>query len=206
MTRLAILGSLSYTEMHGYEIRREIEARRMERWADVSYGSIYGRLRHLVDEGLVEVIRTEQVENRPSRTVYGITDAGRDALVEALQTAFGVPELPAMTVDLALSYCVTESSRLGSAQLRSLLEIRLVDLDGIAEELRQVRNGPVSEQPGVGALVDDLLSHSEQRLAVELDWTRHVLGRLAAGAYRTPPRGAIDPSHSGGHEQVARRP
>jgi len=176
----------------------------MERWADVSYGSIYGRLRRLVDEQLVEVVRTEQVENRPSRTVYGITEAGRDALGKALQNAFGVPELPAMTIDLALSYCVTESSRVGSTQLRSLLEARVTRLDLIAEELRQARNGPVSEQPGVGALVDDLLSHSEQRVAAERDWTRHVLERLAAGAYRTPSHGAIDPSPSGSPERLER--
>lgn len=205
ITRLAIVGTLSYAPMHGYEIRREIEARRMERWADVGYGSIYGRLRRLVDEGLVEIVRTERANNRPSRTVYGITDLGRQALVEALGTALAVPEFPAVTVDLALSYCVTESSRLGLAQLERLLEARLARLDAIAAELDHASDEPVGPQPGVSALVEDLLRHSKERVATERDWTHHVLGRLVAGDYRTPPVGALDPAPSEGLVQPEER-
>src|SRR5690625_4040861 len=77
-TRMAILGALSFRPMHGYEIRRELELRRVDRWAGVSYGSIYGRLRSLVREKHIEVVGSEQVGNRPARTVYRITPAGAD--------------------------------------------------------------------------------------------------------------------------------
>src|SRR5699024_2102842 len=86
-TRMAILGALSFRPMHGYEIRRELELRRVDRWAGVSYGSIYGRLRSLVREKHIEVVGSEQVGNRPARTVYRITPAGADELTRAMRTA-----------------------------------------------------------------------------------------------------------------------
>lgn len=192
LTRLAILGSLSYAPMHGYEIRQEIERRRLERWADISYGSIYGRLRRLVDEGMVEIVRTERESNRPARTVHRITSAGEEELARSMHAALSQADFSAHTIDLALSYCATPAGRLGAELLVRLLRKRLVRLGEVADELRAALVETVSDQPGVRALVDDLVSHSQRRVAVEHEWTEHVLGRVTAGDYYTPPTGPID--------------
>lgn len=178
--------------MHGYEVRRELEGRRLERWANVSYGSIYGRLGRLADEGSIEVVRTEREAKRPARTVYQLTRAGRDELVQAMQTALREPTFAAMPVDLALSFCVTSAARFGEQQVRPLLEERLAGLDDIHDELHRSLLEPVSEQPGVRALVEDLLDHSRRRIEAEREWTEHVLRRLSAGDYHTPESGPID--------------
>src|SRR5690625_7601859 len=87
-TRMAILGALSFRPMHGYEIRRELELRRVDRWAGVRYESIYGRLRSLVREHLFDDVDFEQVGNRPARTVYWSIPAGGYALTRAMRIAY----------------------------------------------------------------------------------------------------------------------
>ena len=76
-TRLLILGVLRHKQpTHGYDVRRELEAWQAERWANIAYGSIYFALNKMAEEGLVEVVDTDQVGKRPARTTYTITAAG----------------------------------------------------------------------------------------------------------------------------------
>src|SRR5581483_1598119 len=73
-TRLLILGVLRLKQpVHGYDVRRELEAWRAERWANIAYGSIYFALNKMAEEGLVEAVGTDQVGRRPARTQYKIT-------------------------------------------------------------------------------------------------------------------------------------
>lgn len=189
---MAILGALSFRPMHGYEIRQELELRRVDRWAGVSYGSIYGRLRSLVREKSVEVIGSEQVGNRPARTVYRITRGGTDELTQAMRMALSIPEFSPQPIDLALSFCVTGDARLGSEELTRLLRIRARTLAALATELAQARSEPVSSAPGVSNLVSDLFAHSQQQIEAEQRWVGHILTRLEAGAYASPAHGALD--------------
>src|SRR5699024_124783 len=141
---MAILSTLSFRPMYGYEIRRELELRRVDRWAGVSYGSIYGRLRSLVQEGHVEVVGSEQVGGRPARTVYRITPAVIIELNRAMRTALSTPQFPPQPVDLALSFCATADARLGTEELTRLLSIRAKTLTDLAADLDEARTEPVS--------------------------------------------------------------
>jgi DNA-binding PadR family transcriptional regulator len=76
-TRLLILGVLKKRALHGYEVRHQLELWNAEQWANVAYGSIYFALKKMAEEGLVEEVGTDQVGNRPARTVYAITEDGR---------------------------------------------------------------------------------------------------------------------------------
>lgn len=189
---MAILSTLSFRPMHGYEIRQELELRRIDRWAGVSYGSIYGRLRSLVQEGHVEVVGSEQVGNRPARTVYRITRAGTNELTQAMRTALSTPQFPPQPVDLALSFCATPDARLGTEELTRLLSSRAKTLADLIDELDQARTEPVSSEPGVADLVSDLFDHSRQQVEAEQQWVTHILKRLASGVYASPERGALD--------------
>ncbi|UWP83679.1 PadR family transcriptional regulator [Dactylosporangium fulvum] len=79
-TRLMILGLVSQLQpVHGYDIRKELTSWNVESWANVQPGSIYHALRKMAEEGLLEEVDTEQVNNRPARTRYRMT---RDGEVE----------------------------------------------------------------------------------------------------------------------------
>jgi len=76
-TRLLILGVLrSKQPIHGYDVRRELEAWQAERWAHIAYGSIYFALNKMAAERLVKAVETDQVGKRPARTTYAITPEG----------------------------------------------------------------------------------------------------------------------------------
>ncbi len=84
--RLLILGVLQFkSPAHGYEIRRELESWHAEHWAHIAYGSIYFALNKMADEGLVAAVRTDQVGKRPARTLYTITDVGKEEFQRLLR-------------------------------------------------------------------------------------------------------------------------
>jgi PadR family transcriptional regulator AphA len=76
-TAYVILGMLRNEPRSGYEIKRVVDRSTRFFWA-ASYGQIYPELRALAEAGLVEG------ESRPTggrrRTVYRLTDAGREEL------------------------------------------------------------------------------------------------------------------------------
>ena len=75
-TTIVILGLLHFRDMHGYEVKRTIE-REMGNFRSVNYGSIYFCLRKLQAERCVQG-RREKPSKNPPRTVYAITDKGRE--------------------------------------------------------------------------------------------------------------------------------
>lgn len=191
VTRLVVLALLACRPMHGYGLRQEIELRKMDLWADVSYGSIYPRLRQLAAEGLIEPAGSAREGRRPARTTYQITAAGRRHLLELVRAAIMQPQFTAQAVDVALTFCATAASLLGSAEVAELLEMRQRALATIADDLVRATNDQVSPEPGVRALVTDLINHSRQRVAAEQTWTGHVLSQVQSDAYATPENGAL---------------
>ncbi len=80
--RHAILGLLHYQDMHGYRIKRHMEQHFGHMWS-INYGQIYPNLKKMEEQGLVtkkEVARA----GTPSRKLYSITAAGKEAFAEWL--------------------------------------------------------------------------------------------------------------------------
>ena len=70
-------------EASGYEIKKTLESAPFSHFQDTSFGSIYPALNRLTAEGLADC-REEAQDKRPDKKVYSITEAGRQALTEAL--------------------------------------------------------------------------------------------------------------------------
>lgn len=85
-TRLMLLGLVRWLQpVHGYELLRELTSWGVEDWGKVKPGSIYHGLKKLTADGCLEVVATEQVENRPARTSYRITAKGEAEFQETLR-------------------------------------------------------------------------------------------------------------------------
>jgi DNA-binding PadR family transcriptional regulator len=123
--RLFILGSLAERgPMHGHALRLLADEEHVAEWADVTPGAIYGAIKRLAVEGLIDALRVEREGNYPERQVFEITDAGRASLAQIrlhdLETIVYRPD----PFDLAMA-------RLGPENLEGLgelLEVRLADL------------------------------------------------------------------------------
>jgi PadR family transcriptional regulator AphA len=76
-TAYVVLGMLRHEPRSGYEIKRVVDRSTRFFWA-ASYGQIYPELRNLEQVGLVEG-RAEPRGGR-KRTIYTLTDAGREEL------------------------------------------------------------------------------------------------------------------------------
>lgn len=85
--RLIILGLLSQSSMHGYEIQKWLETSDASFWADVKSGSIYHALRKMEQEELIEIHSKKSVGNR-SKAIYSITKNGRNRLRELLESGW----------------------------------------------------------------------------------------------------------------------
>jgi DNA-binding PadR family transcriptional regulator len=98
---LAVLSMLTEEPMHAYRMQQLIKERRKDDVVNVSQrNSVYQTIQRLVRDGLVAVASTERAENRPERTTYRITDAGRATLGDWLRAmlsnpARDYPEFPA---------------------------------------------------------------------------------------------------------------
>jgi DNA-binding PadR family transcriptional regulator len=178
MTRVVLLGVLRNGPLHGYAIKQTLHGWYMDFWADVKLGSIYAGLKRLVSEGLVEEVGTSRSGNRPVRTTYRITPAGRTELRRLLRSFWTPPTRIARPVDMALQFV----NELPPEEIEPLLRERLQALDNQISIFRpELRPG--FDDPARQARVDDLHEHELVLLQAERVWCEHVLSRLRAGAY-----------------------
>ena len=75
-----ILGLLNHENLTGYEIKKRIDSSLHYFWKG-SFGSIYPALVSLEKQGMITKVDNEDNSKR-ERNVYGITDAGRNYLIQ----------------------------------------------------------------------------------------------------------------------------
>lgn len=171
---LAALGVLVERPMHPYEMAAALRSQGKEGDLPLKGGSLYAVVQALEKNGYVAATGTSRQGNRPERTVYAITDAGRAELTGWLADLLVAPtrEYPRFEAALSLAAIIPPDT------VQDLLGRRLVDLDAaIAAERVQVAEA---------ALPRILLLDNEYRialLAAEADWLRGVLADLADGTF-----------------------
>lgn len=170
--RLFILGTLSANgPMHGHQIRLQAQSDRTEQWTDVRVGSLYGALKRLALEGLVEEVRSEREGNLPERTVYGITRAGRAALRtvhdEALRKVAWSPD----PFDLALAHA-------RDVPEETLAHIVVDRLAALAAQEAALRHQLEFADPYLTEAERMVLNHLIARKAVEVRWHEDLVDRL----------------------------
>jgi DNA-binding PadR family transcriptional regulator len=161
--------------MHVYRMQKLIEAQGKDRVVNVrARASLYQTIDRLVRHGLVEVAERVRVEGYPDRTVYAITEAGREAarrwLRQMLHNTEG--EYPEFIVAVSILF------GLPPEDARSELELRAERLAAALEDAkRELADAPA----GLPRL---FLLEEEYRMAIleaELAWVRGVIADLAAG-------------------------
>ena len=164
--------------MHGHKIRAAAQLDRVELWADIKPGSLYGALRRMADEGVVEVVRTEQEGNLPARTVYGITDKGRADLVSLIRSVLADTRLRPDPIQLVLLH----GGEIGSDELRTAARQRR---DSYAAQLDFWRTLRVEAEPYLTRLEAIAFDYTLMRLETEVTWHDRLLAELADTAEQT---------------------
>jgi len=165
---LAVLSYLSQQPMHPYELGRTLREHGDERSIRFNHGSLYMVIGQLAKAGFIAGQETSRAGQRPERTVYALTDAGRDELRDWLAELVGQPqhEYPAFVAALSLIGALPPS------QVLALLRLRLGHLAEQEAEARGLVDTSLAN--GVPGL---FLIEEEYRLAL-LEAESAFAGRL----------------------------
>ncbi|HEY0816578.1 MAG TPA: PadR family transcriptional regulator [Pseudonocardia sp.] len=170
--RLYILGALAALgPMHGHQIRREAQTNRTELWTDIKVGSLYAALNRMAEEGIIEAVRTERSGNLPARTIYAITDTGRQELAVLRDDVLREVRLRPDPVDLALQY----SAELGPDAVIAAFTNRRAALQAELDAWELLH---AQAKPHLHGTEPLSFAHFTIRLKAEIAWHDYVIAEL----------------------------
>jgi DNA-binding PadR family transcriptional regulator len=173
---LAVLACLYEKPMHPYEIASTLRERHKDESIKLNYGSLYSVVESLKGHTLIVEQQTARQGNRPERTVYELTDAGRLELIDWLSELLCRPVKEFTSFEAGLSLLPV----LPPNDVQALLEERCKRLELEIEQYRTTRR--ITESQRVPRL---FLVESEYRIALreaELSWTRGLIADIASGS------------------------
>lgn len=154
---LAVLCYLTQKPMHPYELGRTLRDHGDARSIKFNHGSLYMVVQQLAKAGFIVEQGTTREGQRPERTVYALTDAGRHELRDWLRELVEVPENEYPHFVAALSLIAA----LPPDEVVDLLQRRTVRLTDQRTEIRDLIDATLAQ--GVHPL---FLVEEEYRLAL----------------------------------------
>ena len=129
---LAVLALLWERPMHPYEMSMTLRERRKDESVKLNFGSLYSVVDSLAKHGLIEAASTERDGNRPTRTVYRLTDAGATEAIDWMTDLVRTPAKEFPQFEAALSFLPL----LGPDDVVRLLRLRQATLERTLTALR----------------------------------------------------------------------
>ena len=174
---LAVLGLLHEAPMHGYELRKRLNAL-LGMFRAFSYGSLYPCLKQLLADGMIVEDRPEEanaplaLQSRRSKIVYKLTADGKERL-QRLLTEAG----PAAWEDEGFGVHFAFFSHTRADVRLRILEGRRSRLE---ERLESVRAALARTRERVDSYTLELQSHGLESVEREVRWLNELIGRERA--------------------------
>ncbi len=173
---LAVLAALYPRPMHPYEIAKMLKTTGKEHDMSLKWGSFYTVIRNLDKHGLIAAVGATRQGNRPERTTYAITDAGRAELVDWVRELVATPRLEESGFRAGLSVLPVLHPDVAADLLRE----RIGRLGTQRDADRATLDATVERVPRL------FLIESEYDLALleaEIAWTRSLVDEFEAGTF-----------------------
>lgn len=179
-TALVVLALLHEEPMHPYEMHQTLRIRHTDRVVKLKAGTLYHTVERLARHGLIATTETTRAGRRPERTVYEITDAGRDVFAEQTLQMLGSPaeEYPEYPLALTLANDIPVETVITELE-RRCGELRR------ANELDELGIGRLERMDLPRAYWLDVVYQQTMRKA-ELAWTEALLEDLRNGRLTWP--------------------
>jgi len=167
--------------MHPYEIATTLRDQHHDSAVKLNYGSLYSVIDSMRRVGWVEVQGTDRQGNRPERTVYAITDAGRSELTRWLRELLSTPakEYPLFSAGL------TFITALPPDEVMAQLALRVHRLETEVQQARAALQAAVEGTAESPAVPRVFLIEDEYQLTLkesELAWVRGLLQEMNTGS------------------------
>lgn len=174
---LTVLAMLTLGPRHTYEMQRFVVKTRKDYLTGLPR-SMYHAVDRLERDGLIAVDHVDRAEGRPERTLYRLTEVGRDALGDRLSRLLATPDRDATLFVAALSL----AAALPQARVEAALRERVAALAGEREALL----GDLRSAVGVERILLVEAEFEAARLGGEHDWVTGFLAELGDGRLRWP--------------------
>jgi DNA-binding PadR family transcriptional regulator len=170
--RLFILGALDMEgEMHGHQLRQLAEKEHIDMWTDITVGGLYGAIKRLAADGLIEEARVEREGAYPERQVWRITDAGHESLHTLRHQGLTEIVMRPDPFDLAIArFDLDEADA-----LPGLISARIQRLKSMLAE-SEAHTEFIARYLSLGER--HVMKHRAERLRAEIAWHEELLGKL----------------------------
>jgi DNA-binding PadR family transcriptional regulator len=177
-----VLNLLNERPMHPYEMRSLMRERGHDRAFPLKEASLYDTVERLAAHGFIESVEVNREGRRPERTIYAITDVGRDELLVWLTelTSMPTPEYPTLAAALMFIYA------LGRQRAIAALYERARRLEAEIAKMDAYRRAYESENPHFPRLFGIEEEYAQAMRRAELDWVRQTVAELRDGSLPWP--------------------
>ncbi len=177
---LAVLRLLQERPMHPYEMQQLIRDRSTDRVVKVRAGSLYHTIERLARQRLIEPVETGREGRRPERTVYAITESGRDAYASDLRELVRTPvqEYPVFGAAVEMLYTLDRDDAV------RLLERRTTALEALLAAHDQVTASLTKRGLPRIAMIE--VEYAQAMWRAEMAWVRQLIDDIRSGELGWP--------------------
>ncbi|MDQ0878163.1 DNA-binding PadR family transcriptional regulator [Paenibacillus sp. V4I3] len=165
--KLVILGLLMEANRHTYEIRQTMKERGMNNYMKLQDGSLYYAMDQLHKDRLVEAYEVVRDTNRPEKTIYQITAAGKLKFQELLVEQLHEEIKHYHPLYVALPFSVHGDQ----AKIADILENKILAQKMIMNKMKSLYEEHISIVPRV---VLQMLIGTYKRAFSELKWLEQL--------------------------------
>jgi DNA-binding PadR family transcriptional regulator len=179
---LSVLNLLNERPMHPYEMRSLMRERGHDRAFKIRESSVYDTVSRLANRGFIEPVEVNRAGRRPERTVYAITEAGRDELLVWLRELTSEPaaDYPAFAAPLMFIYALGREGAIGALRQRAVwLEAKIARSDAF----RQALMADIGDFPRIFGIEEEYVQAMRK---AELAWVRATVAELLDGSLAWP--------------------
>ena len=166
-----VLALLREGDMHPYEMIRLMRERHDDRLAPMTNGSLYHTVARLLKQALVAEVGVDRCGNRPERTTYTLTEAGRDAVPEWVRRELARIDRPEQ-----FRIALAESHNLDRSEVLDLLGRRRTALQAHHAYHRDGRQKAIARDVPEQYLVE--IDREAALTDADLRWLDNLIARL----------------------------
>lgn len=163
-------------DKHPYEIQQIMHERNMDQYIKLAKGSLYYAVDQLADKKLIEVREIVTDQSRPDKTIYSITEAGKEAFQKLLRKQINTELTHFHPMYTALAFIHHGDGTMVQEALTERLEYTKMQL----EMLERVYNLYGIHSPkGSQAIMEN----AHELCKVELKWLKKLQEDLDCGLF-----------------------
>ena len=173
---MAVLALLHEEPMHPYQISHTMRERHMDWTIKLKFGSLYHTVEALLRDGLIENVERGRDGRRPERTVYGLTERGRQEFRDRLSDMVRLPVRDYTDFAAGLKFIWRLDRQVAIDLLRDRAESLGLEVEHLEQVIRMLR-----QEKRLRRLSHIELEHAEAMARAEIGWIKALADEIETG-------------------------